>query len=108
VVRLGACCATWLERELQAVQPPIVLLMGRHAAPFFLSRYAGMPVSRLQDVVAQPFPCRVREMQTVAVATWHPTGAQAQCHARGPGRAYAEAPSVVADLLVEAESRDRR
>jgi uracil-DNA glycosylase family 4 len=95
-----AKCAPWLERELQAVQPQVVLLMGRHAAPFFLRCYARIRVSRLQDVVAQPFPCRVGEMQAVAVATWHPTGAQ--CHAGGPTRAYAPTARVVADLLADA------
>jgi DNA polymerase len=90
-------CAPWLERELQAIAPRVVLLLGRHAAPFFLKRFAGVTVRRLDDVIAQPFPCTVGSLQTIAVATLHPTGAQM---ARGgPYKAYETTVATVTELL---------
>ena len=90
-------CAPWLERELEAVQPRVVVLLGRHAAPFFLKRYAGITVSRLDDVVAAAFPCEVGGLRTVAVPTLHPTGAQM---ARGgSARAYAASAATIGELL---------
>ena len=90
-------CAPWLERELQAVHPRVVILLGGHAAPFFLKRYAGVSVGDLGTVVARPFLCRVADFETTAVATLHPTGAQM---ARGgSANAYAATVRLVAQLL---------
>jgi DNA polymerase len=90
-------CARWLERELQAVRPRVVILLGRHAAPFFLKRYAGVSVRDLSAVVARPFSCRLADFETTAVATLHPTGAQM---ARGgSANAYTATVRLVAELL---------
>lgn len=71
-----AHCAPWLERELQAVRPRVVILLGRHATPFFLGRYAGIAVNRLEGVIARAFPSKVGDLDTLAVPTLHPTGAR--------------------------------
>ncbi|MGI9021535.1 MAG: uracil-DNA glycosylase family protein [Solirubrobacterales bacterium] len=89
--------ASWLEREIQAVRPKVVLLLGRHAAPFFLKRYGGASVSRLDDVLAQPMTCNVSGFRTTALATLHPTGAQM---ARGGAvRAYRSTVEALIDLV---------
>jgi uracil-DNA glycosylase family 4 len=90
-------CAPWLERELLAVRPRVVILLGRHGAPFFLKRYAGIRVERLDSVIAQALPAHIGDFTTTAVPTLHPTGAQM---ARGgSARAYAETARVVGEVL---------
>jgi uracil-DNA glycosylase family 4 len=96
-------CAPWLERELQAVRPRVVIVLGRHAAAFFLKRYAGVSVGDLGTVVARPFLCRLADFETTAVATLHPTGAQM---ARGgSANAYAATVGLVAQLLAQGAQR---
>jgi len=90
-------CAPWLERELQAVRPRIVVLLGRHAAPFFLKRYADVAVTQLGAVVAKPFRCTVGDLETTAVPTLHPTGAQMA--PGGSQRAYAATAKLIGELL---------
>lgn len=91
-----AHCAPWLERELQAVRPRVILLLGRHAAPFFLGRFAGVVVRRLEDVIARPLRTRIGSLEATAVATLHPTGAQM---ARGgSAKAYEATARLVAEL----------
>lgn len=92
-----AHCAPWLERELQAVRPKVIVLLGRHAAPFFRQRYANKKVARLDDVIATPFPCVVGDLHATAIPTLHPTGAQM---ARGgSARAYAATARCISELL---------
>lgn len=92
-----AHCAPWLERELQAVSPKVIVLLGRHAAPFFLQHYANTKVARLEDVIAKPFPCVVGGLRATAVPTLHPTGAQM---ARGgSAHAYAATAKCIKELL---------
>jgi len=93
-------CAPWLQRELQAVRPRVIILLGRHAAPFFLARYAGIRVRRLGDVIGQAYVCRVGDFETTAVPTLHPTGAQMA--AGGAASAYAETARLVSQLLAAA------
>lgn len=95
-------CALWLERELQAVRPTVVVLLGRHAAPFFIARYSDVRAHELDDVIADPIVCHVGDLQTTAVATYHPTGAQ--CAAGGATRAYAQTLRVIADHLDEPQT----
>jgi len=95
-----AHCAHWLERELRAVRPRVVILLGRHAVPFFLKRYAGVDVDRLDKVVARRFTCRLGDFETMAVPTLHPSGAQM---ARGgSATAYMQTAQVVRGLLAQA------
>jgi uracil-DNA glycosylase len=86
-----------LERELQAVQPRVVLLLGRHAAPFILKHYLGIHVGRLSDVVARPYPCTIGEVEVIAVPTLHPTGAGMA--GGGSAKAYASTRKLVKRLL---------
>ncbi|MFN2466555.1 MAG: uracil-DNA glycosylase family protein [Gaiellaceae bacterium] len=92
-----AHCAPWLERELLAVRPRVVILLGRHAAPFFLKRYAGVDVDRIDKVVARPFTCRLGGFETMAVPTLHPTGAQMA--PGGSPAVYMKTAHVVRELL---------
>jgi uracil-DNA glycosylase family 4 len=96
-------CAPWLQRELQAVRPRVVILLGRHAAPFFLERYGGIRVGRLREVIAWPYVCKVGDFETTAVPTLHPTGAQMA--PGGSGSAYAETARLVTELLAGASSQ---
>ena len=79
------------------MRPRVIILLGRHAALFFLKRYADVSGGDLKTVAARPFSCRLGDFETPAVATLHPTGAQM---ARGgSGNAYAATVRIVAELL---------
>lgn len=87
----------WLERELQAVRPRVVLLLGNHAAPFFLQRFAGVSIGGIRDVVGNVYVCSIGAFETAAVATLHPTGAQMS--RGGSTYAYRSTVATVAALL---------
>lgn len=89
--------APWLERELQAVCPRVVLLLGNHAAPFFLQRFAGVSIGGIRDAAGNAYVCSIGALETTAVATLHPTGAQMS--RGGSADAYRTTVSTVSELL---------
>ena len=92
-------CASWLEQELLAVRPRVVVLLGMHAASFVLQRYAKIKLRKLEKVLAVPLTFEIGDLEVVAVPTLHPTGAQM---ARGGSAfAYRDTVRVLADALAE-------
>jgi uracil-DNA glycosylase family 4 len=89
--------APWLERELQAIRPRVVLLLGNHAASFFLQRFAGVSIGGFLDVVGHAYACSIGGLETTAVVTLHPT--RAQMSRGGSAYAYRSTVSTVSELL---------
>ena len=90
-------CAGWLERELVAMRPRVVLLLGVPATKFFSTRFAGVHAGSLTDVRDRPVECTLGTFQTVAVPALHPTGAKMA--KGGPAPAYEGTVKVVRRLL---------
>lgn len=81
-----ASCWSWFEREVELVEPSIVILLGFSAAHAFLNRYACMNIrpnkSTLADVVGRAFDVEVRACPVTAVAIYHPSAAWGALHDR--------------------------
>ena len=67
-------CADWLDRELTALRPPLIIPVGRLAIERFLG-----PVS-LDQVVGRAIPVEHCGGQSLAVALPHPSGASSWIH----------------------------
>ena len=65
----------WLEREIQLLEPVVVVTLGLLASASFLQRYAGRRVKKLADVAGIPVSCRVLGRQVDMIAVYHPSGA---------------------------------
>ena len=65
----------WLEREIQLLQPVVVVTLGLEASRYFLQRYTGRRIQRLTDVAGTPESCHVLGRQVEMIAVHHPSGA---------------------------------
>ena len=65
----------WLEREIQLLQPVVVVTLGLQASAYFLERYAGRRIRKLDEVAGIPVSCHVLGRQAEMIAVYHPSGA---------------------------------
>ena len=70
-------CADWLDRELRALRPPLLIPVGRLAIERFLG-----PVA-LDEVVGRAIPIEHPGGKSVAIALPHPSGASSWIHQAG-------------------------
>jgi uracil-DNA glycosylase len=70
-------CASWLQRELELIQPLLVIPVGRLAIDALIG-----PAS-LDEVIGREFPLRLTRREAVAVPLPHPSGASSWIHAPG-------------------------
>jgi uracil-DNA glycosylase len=73
-------CADWLDRELIALRPPLIIPVGRLAIERFLG-----PVA-LDEVVGRAIPVTHVGGPSVAIALPHPSGASSWIHQGGHAR----------------------
>jgi uracil-DNA glycosylase len=73
-------CADWLDRELRALRPPLLIPVGRLAIERFLG-----PVA-LAEVVGRAIPVAHEGGESVAIALPHPSGASSWIHQADHGR----------------------
>ena len=97
-------CADWLDRELVALQPPLIIPVGRLAIERFLG-----PVA-LDEVVGKSLEIRHAGGTAVAIALPHPSGASSWIHQHDHSRLVDEALALLrasfASLGMIVEPRD--
>jgi len=74
-----ANCRPWLERELELLEPDLIVPVGKLAVAQF------MPVARLADVVGARYRLRIGDRGVDAVPLPHPSGASTW-HRTDPGK----------------------
>ena len=78
-------CADWLDRELVALRPPLIIPVGRLAIERFLG-----PLP-LDEVVGRAIPVKHTGGESVAIALPHPSGASSWIHQAGHARLLEDA-----------------
>ncbi len=78
-------CADWLDRELRALRPPLLIPVGRLAIERFLG-----PVA-LDEVVGRAIRVEHAGGESVAVALPHPSGASSWIHQENHARLVEDA-----------------
>jgi uracil-DNA glycosylase len=86
-----AICSQWLQREIQLLQPRLIIPVGKLA----ISQY--LPVTKLVDVIGQKFQQRVDGVELDIIPLPHPSGASTW-HRMTPGKVLLE---QALDLLAE-------
>jgi uracil-DNA glycosylase len=76
-------CRPWLERELDLLEPDLILPVGKLAVAQF------MPVARLEDVIGARHRLRIGDRDVDTVPLPHPSGASTW-HRTDPGRGLLE------------------
>ena len=66
----------WLEREIQLLEPVVVVTLGLPASRYFFQRYAGRRIKKLADIAGIPVSCRVLGRQVDMIAVHHPSRGQ--------------------------------
>ena len=65
----------WFEREVNLLQPIVVVTLGLEPSRRCFERYAGRSVQRLGDVAGTPVSCQIRGQHLELIAVHHPSGA---------------------------------
>jgi len=76
-------CSRWLQREIQLLQPRLIIPVGKLA----ISQY--LPVAKLVDVIGQQFKRTVEGVDLDLIPLPHPSGASTW-HRMSPGNALLE------------------
>lgn len=87
-------CSQWLHREIELLQPRLIIPVGKLA----ISQY--LPLDKLVDVIGQTFKHRIEGMEVDIIPLPHPSGASTW-HRMTPGKGLLE---QALDLLAEHES----
>ena len=87
-------CSRWLKRELELIQPKLVIPVGKLA----ISQY--MPVNKLVDVIGKKFELEIDGVGVEMLPLPHPSGASTW-HRMSPGK---ELLAQALDLLAKHES----
>ena len=86
-------CADWLDRELVALRPPLIIPVGRLAIERFLGPRP------LDEVVGRAIPVRHAGGGSVAIALPHPSGASSWIHQAAHARLLDDALELLATEL---------
>ena len=92
-----ATCSRWLNRELELLQPNLMIPVGKLAISQFLE------VDKLVDVIGQQFRKNLRGVETDIIPLPHPSGASTW-HRMSPGK---ELLGQALELLVQHDSWKR-
>jgi len=84
-------CADWLDRELIALRPPVIIPVGRLAIERFLG-----PVA-LDQVVGRAIPVDHEGGSSLAISLPHPSGASSWIHQSGHARLVEDALALLRD-----------
>ena len=87
-------CSQWLNREIELLQPKLIVPVGKLA----ISQY--LPVNKLVDVIGQNFKQRIHGVDVDIIPLPHPSGASTW-HRMSPGK---ELLAQALDLLAQHES----
>ena len=75
-----ATCSQWLNKEIQLLQPKLIVPVGKLA----ISQY--LTVNKLVDVIGQQFESTINCIDVVIIPLPHPSGASTW-HRMSPGKA---------------------
>lgn len=89
-----ATCSQWLNREIELLQPKLIVPVGKLA----ISQY--LPVTKLVDVIGRKFQYSIHGVDAQLIPLPHPSGASTW-HRMSPGK---ELLAQALDLLVQHES----
>ena len=67
-------CSQYLERQIKAIRPSIVISLGRHSTLYFLSK-AGVKARGIMSVRGKPYKVRVSGIPFTLFPTIHPAAA---------------------------------
>lgn len=65
----------WFEIELRAIQPAIIITLGKQSTAALLGHYANRRIGRLTDIAGIPIDCNVVGQDVQLIAVHHPSRA---------------------------------
>ena len=67
-------CTPFLNRQIQIIGPRLIVMLGRHATSYVLSK-AGFPAESITRLHGRTFAARLLGLQLVVIPTFHPAAA---------------------------------
>ena len=67
-------CLPWLDVEIEAIKPNVIVCLGGVAAEQFVATRCGTPFKRLSELFEKEFTCRINGRRTHVYALPHTSG----------------------------------